>query len=287
MTATPVAITSAGNACRRGKRLNMNTLSSTSPRRDQLRHKIAVMLTVSAIPLACGGGTSSPVAPTTTAVAPAPTLRTINLNPGSLEIVVGNSATVSATGTFTDGSTRTVFPTWTSSARSFVDIDPSGVLRALAGGSATITATASGVSASMTVRAIPNYAGRWFGQYRFISCAAPPRWGNSYCAGTLGTLYNIELNLGMTGSQVTGSIRLGTYIGSVNGSIGADGSLSLRGRYSATTPSGLVYSEEIRTWQTRTGNGTTMTGRWDTTGLLSGESQTGYNEYEMVSVNKS
>lgn len=170
---------------------------------------------------------------------------------------------------------------------SVASVDQNGVVRGVAAGVVTVTASISGVSATLSARSIPNYAGRWSGQYRFISCSAPPRWGQSYCAGLVGTLFNIELNLGQTTADVTGSIRMGSFVGSVNGPIAEDGTLSLRGRYTASAPSGLVYIFDIRTWQTRSANGSTMPGRWDSVGSLSGETQTGFEEYEMISVTKS
>lgn len=263
----------------------------TTARISYRNSSAAIWFTAASVCLSigCGGGGSSsasaPTAPTTVAVAP--TIRTIVLSPGSIDLVVGGSVTVSAIANFSDGSSRAIAPTWSSSASSVFSVDQNGVVRALATGSATITATASGTVGSVIARSTVNYAGRWVGQYRFLSCSAPPRWGGSYCANTSGTLYNVELNLGVTGSQATGSIRLGSYVGSVSGTIGSDGTLSLQGTYSATTPSGLVYSERIQNWQTRIVNGTTMTGRWDTIGLLTGESQTGFSQYEMVTVNKS
>jgi Bacterial Ig-like domain (group 2) len=247
-----------------------------------------VLIVISTI--SCGGngssGTSSPTAPTV-AAAPAPVVRSISLSRSSLQLVVGNSESLSASAIYSDNSSRAISPTWSSSNTAVAVVDSSGTVRALSGGSATITATSSGVSSSLVVTSMPNYAGRWFGAYRFVTCSAPFRWGSSYCSGLPGTIFNVELTLTMSGSQVAGFIRLGSYTGPVSGTIVSDGTLILQGGYSVAASGGLSYSEVINNWRTVTTNGTTMTGGWQTTGYLTNERETAFKEYQMLSVIKS
>lgn len=247
------------------------------------KSRIVAVVAAGFFGIACGGGNGNPTAPSASTPA-APTVRSLSLSNSSLALVAGNSATVSATAIYSDGSSRLVTPTWSSSNSSIASVDQSGVVRGIGAGVVTITAAFSGASATLSARSIPNYSGRWSGQYRFVSCSAPPRWGSSYCSGLIGTLFNMELNLGQTSSELTGSIRMGSFVGNVTGSIAEDGTISLRGRYTATANTGLVYIFDIRSWQTRSTNGTSMTGRWDSIGSLSGETQTGFEEYEMISV---
>jgi hypothetical protein len=241
-------------------------------------------LTVSA---SCGGGkTSTPTSPSQSTISR--TVARLSLSSSVVELLVGNSQAISATAFYSDGTSAPITPTWSSSNTGVASVDSSGIVRALSGGSATVTASFSGQSASASVRSIPNYSGRWYGGYKIVSCSAPARWGQSYCniiAGPTGSIYNIELNLGMSGSTVTGSWRRGQLQGSVSGSVGSDGSLSLQGTESAYTSAGQLYSFSIRSWRT-TINGAYMIGQWDSWGYLQGESEAATQAYEMVSVSR-
>ena len=230
----------------------------------------------------CSGSNNSPTAPTT--VAAVPTVRSLSLSKTSVELLIGNVETITATATYTDGSVSTASPTYTSSNTSIATVDSDGTVRAVAGGVTTVAATFSGATANLSVRSIPNFEGRWSGQYRFTSCTAPPRWGALYCSQLVGPLYSIVLNLTATGSRVVGSFQLGNAIGSVNGSVADDGTLRLNSTYAALVGN-LTYSFEFQNWQTRT-TGNSMTGGWATLGRLSGESETAFFEAEMVTVTR-
>jgi hypothetical protein len=199
-------------------------------------------------------------------------------------LIVGNVETITATATYSDGSVKTASPTYTSSDTNIATVDLNGTVRAVAGGITTIAATVSGATANLPVRSIPNFEGRWSGQYRFTSCAAPPRWGASYCSDLVGALYPIDLNLVTSGSRVVGSFQFGGVKGTVDGSVSDDGTLRLNGAYGAIVGN-LTYSFELQHWQTQT-TGNSMTGSWATLGRLSGESQTAFFESEMVTVSR-
>jgi len=238
---------------------------------------IAALLAI----VGCSRSSSSPTAPTTVA---APTIRSLNLSKTSVELTVGNSETITATATYSDGSVRTASPTYTSSNTSIATVDVSGSVRAVANGVTTIAATFSGATATLSVRSIPDLAGRWSGQCRFMSCTAPARWGTSYCTGLVGPLYPIVLNLATTGSRVVGAIQLGSFTGTVDGSVSDDGTLRLNGTYAAVVGN-LTYSFELQNWQTQA-SGNARTGRWATLGRLTGESQTAFSESEMITVSR-
>ena len=229
----------------------------------------------------CSGSNNSPTAPTVAAV---PTVRSLSLSKTSVELPIGNVEKITATATYTDGSVSTASPTYTSSNTSIATVDSDGNVRAVAGGVTTIAAAFSGATANLSVRSIPNFEGRWSGQYRFTSCSAPPRWGALYCSQLVGPMYSIVLNLTATGSRVVGSFQLGNAIGSVNGSVADDGTLRLNSTYAALVGN-LTYSFEFQNWQTQT-TGNSMTGGWATLGRLSGESETASFEAEMVTVSR-
>jgi hypothetical protein len=88
---------------------------------------------------AVGGGTSRPV------------LTSLQITPGNASIAAGLTEKFTATGSFSDGSTRdiTTSVTWTSSHPAVASINFSGTLglaKAVAAGSATITASSGGIS---------------------------------------------------------------------------------------------------------------------------------------------
>jgi hypothetical protein len=227
----------------------------------------------------CSGSNSSPTAPTAT-----PTIRSLNLSKASVELLVGNSERITATATYSDGSVTAASPTYTSSNTSIATVDGDGNVRAVAAGVATISATFSGATTNLSVRSIPDFAGRWSGQYRFTSCAAPPRWGESYCDGVIGPSYPIVLNLVTTGSRVVGSFQLGNVTGTADGVVAEDGTLRLNGTF-AVLAANVTYSFELQNWQSQmTGN--SMTGRWASLGRISGESQTAFFECEMITVSR-
>lgn len=235
--------------------------------------------------LVAGCSVETPTQPSATTAA---TIRSVSLSRSGVELVVGAADALSATATYSDGSTRAASAVWNTSNSSIVGVDQAGNIRAFNGGLATITANVSGVTASATVKSLPDYTGRWVGGFKILSCVAPARWGQSYCstiAGPVGAIYAMELNLTMSGSRVTGVWRRGMLQGSVSGTIADDGSLSLQGSEIAPLPNGQTYAFQIRSWQSSI-SGNQMIGRWDSIGFLSGESQTAVQEYELISVFK-
>lgn len=107
---------------------------------------------------ACGGGGGSTPSPTPP---PTPTLTAITLDPASANVNVGSMVDLTATGRFSSGTTTVPYDAqvvWTSSAANVATVNGSGQVNALAAGTATITATAQGITASavFTVSATPS-----------------------------------------------------------------------------------------------------------------------------------
>ena len=101
--------------------------------------------------VAAQSGVSSNMAVLT--VAAAPRLSSISVTPTSASIAAGATQAFTATGTFSDGSTRNLSSTatWTSSSSAVATMSTSGVATAVAAGTATIVAAQSGVSSNMAV----------------------------------------------------------------------------------------------------------------------------------------
>lgn len=88
----------------------------------------------------CGGGGGS--------TPPEATLVSITLAPSSLKLAVGTTALLSATGHYSDGSTRTMTSTvtWMSSDTKIALVNASGQVTAVAAGTATITASSGSIT---------------------------------------------------------------------------------------------------------------------------------------------
>ncbi len=101
--------------------------------------------------------TYSGISGNTTLTVTAPVLASIAVTPASASIPLGTGVQLTATGTYTDGSTQnlTNSATWNSSNTSAASVSSTGMVTSNAQGSATITAAYSGISgnASLTVTA--------------------------------------------------------------------------------------------------------------------------------------
>ena len=122
----------------------------------------------------CGGGSSNS-APT---AGGAPALQSIQITPGAPSLAAGLSQQFKATGTYSDQSSKdlTSTATWTSSNTSAVTVAGTGIATSKAPGSATITATVSGVSGS-TMLTVTTPA--------LVSLAVSPTGGSLPLGGTL------------------------------------------------------------------------------------------------------
>ena len=92
--------------------------------------------------------------------ASSPTLTSITLNPISSALNIGQTVDIAATGHLSNGTTDSPYDSraiWTSSAPGVATVDSLGLVTARAAGTATITASASGISgtAAITVNAGP------------------------------------------------------------------------------------------------------------------------------------
>ncbi|PYV54194.1 MAG: hypothetical protein DMG90_19650 [Acidobacteria bacterium] len=82
-----------------------------------------------------------------------PTLTSLTVGPNPLNLTQGNKQQMTATGTFDDGTTKSLTSgvVWSSSDTSTVPVSTAGVVTAAASGSATITAQSGTVSGTGTV----------------------------------------------------------------------------------------------------------------------------------------
>ena len=230
----------------------------------------AILLT-----LTLGCADKSPVTPS--GPGPASTDLTI-IGPDAL--LTGLSATYAVTATMTDGTTRTVVPTWTSSNPGVARVVGFGRLEGRSHGSITLTASSGRQSASRTVQVVNNYAGNWTGRFVIRACTDTGELTDhdgGFCLagpGRLGSTGWITLTLvhGSTPGEITGTI--GNYSEPITGAVTADGRLSLSGTVTErdfNDPDFTIATHSLGTWDTKLHGSDGMTGRWsdDFTSLVS------------------
>lgn len=110
--------------------------------------KLALTFAVLAL-LACGGGDGGG---TTPPPPPPPAVTSVTVEPGATTLIIGASATLTATLRSATGAVLQGRPVvWTSSNTASVSVSQTGTVTALAPGQVTITATSEGVSGSAVV----------------------------------------------------------------------------------------------------------------------------------------
>ncbi len=84
-------------------------------------------------------------------------LTRIDLSAPMLELAVGDSITVAATGIYADNSTATLTNAagWTSAASGIAKVSPGGRVEAVSAGSTTLTASCGGIEKTITITVIP------------------------------------------------------------------------------------------------------------------------------------
>jgi len=122
---------------------------------------------------AAASGKSATCAVTVTGAA-TPTLTSLTVSPASGNLTVGSILYLTPIGHYSDGSSSNIVPittvSWTSNNTAVATIDPYGIVTSVAAGSATITASISGKSATVpiTVTASTSFDARLVGNWKWI-----------------------------------------------------------------------------------------------------------------------
>jgi hypothetical protein len=242
-----------------------------------------VLMMVSAVTaVACGGGESSPTAPTSSA----PTVTGLSVT-GLDAIRTNFYANFTAQSTMSDGSTQTVTPSWASSSPDVAAVAANGDVSGISNGAATITATYQGRSASRSVRIVSNFGGNWSGSYRITKCDQSAAFAG-WCVGIggVGAVLPVALALTQGGAgrdQVAGTISLGSITGNTSGNVTQDGRLILGGTFTNAI-SGTVFVVTIGGWDTRLSGASGMAGAWSQSIRANGFSGNAYQENDIAAM---
>lgn len=206
------------------------------------------MLTV--VIAGCSHGTVSelPAAPS----APPVTFKKLIVTPvGGGTLPTGGTAQITSSGSFStavpvlgalaqysDGSNKYIEATWTTSDAKVLIVSDA-VLKAIGRGTATLTASAQGQTASETFTVEPDVAGTWSGTYVVDSCDAGS--GSMYetiCGNTpgrarglmpVGAAVPVTFQILKSGSDLTAVTAFGDFRGTLAGTDRGGNFLTLRG----------------------------------------------------------
>jgi alpha-amylase len=198
-----------------------------------MTRRLTLLLVAALCAASCGSDDETPTNPTPgarLAIVPQPDFLT-----------VGSSVVLEARLTEGSAPPRVVAADWSSTDGRVVTVDRSGRASALAAGNATIRATFGADTASLAMRAAPDFAGTWTGSRRVVSCVHPRP---DVCAAAYPTnrVAPTALVLTQARDRVTGTLSLSPPLASpssaVSGTIAELGNLTLTGTIISTPSSG-------------------------------------------------
>jgi hypothetical protein len=211
---------------------------------------LAVLVVASAFAAACGK--SSPAEPSRT-------VSSLSMSPGTDWLKISGTEKFSVTAQYNTGVVEAVTPTWTSDNTSVATVDAAGTVTGIASGQATITAAFQGKSTTRGIRVIPDYAGRWAGNWTVANCTVQGI-PDSWCSPIRNGSFPATLVITQTKDVVSGTWTFQDATGTHPGTIATDGTLTLTG---STFQNGVTI--EVSSWQTRTTDNRIMTGTFTLT----------------------
>ena len=208
----------------------------------------------------CGGGDGSPTAPTP----PPATVTGLAITSSTDLLKISQAGTFVATATMSNGSTATVAATWRTDNPAVATVDSNGRVTGVGSGEASISAESNGVRATpRTVRVLPDYHGRWGGDWRVAGCTADGDWARTDICRKVpaGSLLSFALSLSQDRDNTSGNVTLDDVAGPVQGPIRLDGQLNVAGAFTSADE-GIVIDTTVTEWETTTTDNQRMTGRF-------------------------
>lgn len=219
----------------------------------------------------CSHGTVAQL-PTGPTAAPAVTVKRLTITPvGGGTMLAGGTSEITTSGAFpstgatlgafveyTDGSGEYVEAAWTSSDPSVLVVSGSS-MRAMGRGTATLTATAKGHTASETFKVEPGIPGTWAGTYVVDQCSAGSASMHELICSALpgrtpgvlpvGTAAPINFQVRQTGSDLTATAAFGEIRGTLTGSDRGQNFLTLKGdlTFDRTTITVIYWDARVKT----------------------------------------
>jgi hypothetical protein len=143
-------------------------------------------------------------------------------------------------------------------------VDSNGRVTGIGSGETAISAESNGLRAApRTLRVLPDYQGRWNGDWRLAGCTADGDWALSdICRDfAVGTILPFGLAVTQDRDSVAGTATLDDLAGPVQGSIRLAGQLGVGGTFTLTDD-GITIEVIVTDWETVTTDNERMTGRF-------------------------
>jgi hypothetical protein len=196
---------------------------------------------------------------------PSSTLAGVSIAPATDLIKIKGTETFSVAGTYSDGSTRTVQATWGTDNAAIAAIDSTGRASGVASGQASIFADAQGRRATRLLRVVPDYHGRWLGDWTAVACGDEGDWRGACAEFPPGSLWGLLLDVTQTRDTISGRTDFGDDLAVVvTGTIMVSGPLVVNGTNTIVIE-GLPLELTVSNWETVTSDNERMTGRFRVT----------------------
>ncbi len=213
-------------------------------------------LTVACL-VAIGGCDSGPTSPTPQ---PSSAAVSISIGPATDLLKIKSAESFSATTTSSSGTQKVASASWTSDNPAVASVDSAGKVTGNASGRATITAQAEALRATVNLRVVPDYQGRWEGVTRLTGCTAEGDWDGA-CADVVGSGLAMTLSLTQARDAIAGAVDFDGARGSVSTSVQVDGRLVMSAALTLVVDE-LTFDVALTDWDTASTDNQRMTGRF-------------------------
>jgi hypothetical protein len=226
--------------------------------------RLTGVVLVAAIAAGCNekANPAAPSPPTTTS----PMIASLVINGGDA-LLTGSSGTYTATATLSDGTSRSVTPTWSTGNSDVATVDNAGRLDGRAHGTTTLAAAHEGVGATRSVQVVNDYRGTWVGRFVVNGCDAAP----GVCTGYEFDMFDfpIQLEVLQTGndlSEIRATFLLPGFLqirANLTGRLSSGGRLNLAGSSEVEERRGGPWATfHVGAWDTTLSGHDGMRGRW-------------------------
>ena len=218
-----------------------------------MKTRIAIALLALAVAVGCGDDGPN---------GPSSTLTGLSITPDTSLIKIKGTETFSAAGTYSDGSTRPLQATWGTDNAGIATVDASGRASGVASGQTSVFAEAQGQRATRPLRVVPDYHGRWVGDWTAVGCSDDGDWGGACAEFPSGSLWALWLDLTQARDTISGRTDFGDGLAvAVAGTIMMHGPIVLNGSSSIVIDD-LPLEATVSDWETLTTDNERMTGRF-------------------------
>jgi hypothetical protein len=209
----------------------------------------------------CGGNSPNGPSPTPGPGPDAPTSVAIAAGVDLMKLKA--TGTFGLTANYSNGSAGSVQGTWRSDNPSVATVDNTGRVTATGAGETNIVGEFQGLRATQPLRVVPDYQGRWNGDYTVTRCTADGDFqrGNFCAEFPTANLFALTMGLTQNRDAVNGPSDFGDLPGPVQGLIRTSGHLMLSANFTVPEDD-VVIDVTLTDWEALTTDNERMTGRF-------------------------